>query len=156
MLQVFLVISYQLKLQVITLWSRQEIRCKIKDSRNLVLWTMWLFICDFFFTLLPLTQWPNIGCEENCNKRGTIHICTKSLSHLVTVYAAALWPTLLDLLDSCHAWKCKGIGNETSRFKPQKKKTWLNMRAETIIILKIFSHPWFHFGEATIIIFQAK
>ena len=122
-LQVFLVISYQLKLQVITLWSRQEIRCKIKDTRNVILWTMWLFICDFLLCSRSRND------QTSAAKKTAVSVApfTSVLSHLVTVYAAALWPTLLDLLDSCHVWKCKGIGNETSHFKPQKKKhdlTW--------------------------------
>lgn len=110
-LQVFLVISYQLKLQVITLWSRQEIRCKIKDSCNLILWTMWLFICDFLLCSRSRND------QTSAAKKTAVSVASfaslLSLSHslcrLVTVYAAPLWPTLLDLLDSCHVWTY--IGN---------------------------------------------
>ena len=84
MLQVFLVISYQLKLQVITLWSRQEIRCKIKDSRNLILWTMWLFICDFLLCSRSRND------QTSAAKKTAVSVApfTSVLSHLVTVYAA--------------------------------------------------------------------
>ena len=84
MLQVFLVISYQLKLQVITLWSRQEIRCKIKDTRNLILWTMWLFICDFLLCSRSRND------QTSAEKKTAVSVApfASVLSHLVTVYAA--------------------------------------------------------------------